>query len=143
MLWNVPVCCARVKRVKIWLNIKQSLKWEIILTSNSMSQKNQHLQIPRGHVQQTGIQNEKQCYTMKQFNENLTLSSFLLLPHRLRWHKEDALMCTQICTGPTEPVFANVCGVQKSIPRNLFRQAWEPIPGLLQRFTNTGTGYTD
>ncbi len=37
MLWNVPVWCARVKRVKIWLKINQSLKWEIILISNFMS----------------------------------------------------------------------------------------------------------
>ncbi len=58
----------------------------------------------------------------------------------------------------TEPVFVKVYGAQESIPWNRFRQpryslagrynkyggrtgppGWESIPGLLKRFTNTGS----
>jgi hypothetical protein len=34
-----------------------------------------------------------------------------------------------------EPVVVNVYGAQESIP-----PGWESIPGLLKRFTNTGSG---
>jgi hypothetical protein len=35
----------------------------------------------------------------------------------------------------TEPVLVNVSGVQYSIP-----SGWESVPGLFNRFTNTGSG---
>jgi hypothetical protein len=34
-----------------------------------------------------------------------------------------------------EPLFLNVYGAQESIP-----PGWESTPGLLQKFTNTGSG---
>jgi hypothetical protein len=38
---------------------------------------------------------------------------------------------------------SNVYGAQESIPMNRFCPGWELIPGLLKRFTNTGSGSGD
>ncbi len=42
----------------------------------------------------------------------------------------------------TEPLFVNVYGAQESILEESISPGWESIPGLIKRFTNTGSGLT-